>query len=320
MPDSFAAPVERFGRFDLWKKIGQGGMAEVFLATDRDHALDNTRGIAGEFVVKRMHRELESKRDAVELFTTEADVTLLLKHPGIVEVLESGEIDGRYYMAMEWIRGWTLDELGDILFAKDQALEPDPAVHIIMSVLETLRYVHGATSKTGRALGLVHRDVTPSNVYVTYEGDVKLGDFGVAKLAAVEGWTMAGSIKGKIGYLAPEQVAGKPPDQSIDRYAASIMLYELVTGKPCFEGANELDVMLRIRDAKYVKPRKRRPSVPRALQRIVCKALRKRPSWRFKTAEAFIRALSDYRDRYGDRVVADDLAALMMQHGLKRPA
>jgi serine/threonine-protein kinase len=306
-------PVERFGRFDLWKKIGQGGMAEVFLSTDRDG------GIAGEFVVKRMHRELESKREAVELFTTEADVTLLLKHPGIVEVLESGEIDGRYYMAMELIRGWTLEELGDILFAKDQALEPDPAVHIIMRVLETLRYIHAATSKTGRPLGLVHRDVTPSNVYVTYEGDVKIGDFGVAKLAAVEGWTMAGSLKGKLGYLAPEQVAGKPPDQSIDRYAAAIMLYELLTGKACFEGENELDVMLHIRDAKYAKPRKLRPSVPRALQRIVCKALRKWPSWRFKTADAFLAALADYRDRYGERVIADDLTALMMHHGLKRP-
>ncbi len=307
-------PIERFGRFVLWRKVGQGGMAEVFAATDRDGILP------GEFIVKRMHAELEKQRDAVELFTTEADVTLLLKHPGIVEVLESGEIDGRYWMAMEFIRGWTLEELGDVLYAKNEALEPDPAVHIITQVVDVLRYVHTAVSKTGRPLGLIHRDVTPSNVYVTYEGEVKLGDFGVAKLGAVEGWTMAGSIKGKLCYLAPEQVAALPPAQSIDRYAAAIMLYELLTGVACFEGENELAIMLKIRDAKFKKPRKVRPSIPRALQRIVVKALRKRPGCRYKTAEAFIAALTEYRDRYGERIVADDLVTLMTQHGLKRRA
>lgn len=304
--------IERFGRFNLVRKIGQGGMAEVFAAVDTSGDLQGR-----DIVVKRLHKELESKREVVDLFTTEADVTLLLDHPGIVKVFESGEIDGRYFMVMEYVRGWTLEQLQDAIEAQKKPLSPDVALHIISRVLEVLHYVHNAKSKTGRDLGLVHRDVTPSNVYVTYEGQVKLGDFGVAKMVGMDSWTMAGSIKGKIGYLAPEQLLGKPPSSTIDRYAAAILLYELLTAKPCFVGDSELDVMLKIRDAKIIKPRKVRPDISRRVQRIVMKALRKWPYFRYKTSGEFQKALEDYRDHYGHRVLDADLLDVFSEYGLR---
>ncbi len=305
--------IERFGKYDLTRKIGQGGMAEIFAGRDREGIVQG----GAEIVVKRLHRELEKNRDVIELFTTEADVTLLLQHPGIIRVYEGGEIDGRYYMAMEYVRGWTLEALMEILENAYKPFDLDASVHIVAQVLEVLEYVHTAKLPSGRDLGLVHRDVTPSNIYVTFMGEVKLGDFGVAKLNAVDSWTMAGSIKGKIGYLAPEQVSGQPPEQSIDRYSAAIVLWELITGRRCFLGENELDIMLKIRDAKVTKPSKVNEAIPKALQNIVMKALEKKPKSRYKSSREFADALYDYRDRYGSRVLDADLYDLMIKAGLR---
>lgn len=310
-PPSRTTSIEQFGRFLLTRKIGQGGMAEVFAAEDPTGPLNGK-----PIVLKRLHRELESKRDVVDLFTTEADVTLLLDHPGIVKVFESGEIDGRYFMVMEFISGWTLEQLQEAIESQHRPLSPDVSLHIVSRVLQVLDYVHNATSKTGRALGLVHRDVTPSNVYVTHEGQVKLGDFGVAKMVGMENWTMAGSIKGKIGYLAPEQLAGLPPSSSIDRYAAAILLYELLTARPCFIGDSELEIMLKIRDAKIDKPRKVRPELSRRVSAIVMKALRRNPACRFKTTGEFLRTIEDYRDHHGHRVLDADLLDVFDSYGL----
>lgn len=308
-----SGPVERFGKYDLLRKIGQGGMAEIYAAKDR------TGEVLGgaEVVVKRLHRELEKSREVIELFTTEADVTLLLNHPGIVRVYEGGEIDGRYYMAMEYIRGWTLEALMEILELEQTPFDLDASVHVAAKLLEVVEYIHSAKLPSGRPLGLIHRDVTPSNIYVTFSGEVKLGDFGVAKLVGVDSWTMAGSIKGKIGYLAPEQVAGQPMEQSIDRYAAAIVLWEMIVGRRCFLGENELDIMLKIRDAKVTKPRKLNPNIPRKLQGIVMKALAKKPKCRYESSLEFRDALIDYRDRFSNRVLDSDLVDLMVKAGLK---
>src|SRR6476620_3257880 len=128
--------MERFGRFQLIRKIGQGGMAEIFAALDPEGRIKGDAG--GEFVIKRLHKELEKNRDVVELFTTEADVASLLNHKSIVNVLESGEADGRYFMAMEYIRGWAREQLAEVLEEKGQALSPDAAVHIVVEVLHVL--------------------------------------------------------------------------------------------------------------------------------------------------------------------------------------
>jgi serine/threonine protein kinase len=306
-------PIERFGKYDLVRKIGQGGMAEIFAAHDREGQVMDGK----EIVVKRLLTELEKNRDVLELFTTEADVTLLLKHPGLIQVYEGGEIDGRYYMAMEYVRGWTLEALMNLLTEQGRPFDFDSSVHIIAKVLEVLEYLHDAKFPSGRLIGIIHRDVTPSNIYITFSGEVKLGDFGVAKLVGVDSWTMAGSIKGKIGYLAPEQVSGAPQDQAVDRYAAAIMLWELLCGTRCFVGENELEIMLKIRDAKVRKPRSINKDVPRRLQAIVMKALKKKTQCRFKSSREFAEALYDYRDRLGNRVLDQELAEKMVAYGLR---
>ncbi len=288
------AAIETFGNYQLLRKIGQGGMAEVFLA--RAH---NAPPDAPPIVIKRLHTELEKNRDVVDLFLTEADVTLMLSHPNVIRVFDSGEAAGRYYMAMEYVQGRDLEQLSDRLFGKHLAMHPAIAMHIMGEVLRGLDYVHRAKTPSGRELGIVHRDVTPSNVYVSVTGAVKLGDFGVAKLVGFEGWTMAGSIKGKLGYLSPEQVGGQSPTQSIDLWAAALILFELVAGSRVFVGENELDVMLRIRSAKVPSLRKINKAAPKSLQKVLERALHKKERKRFPTAGDMLAALDQVRLKEG---------------------
>jgi serine/threonine protein kinase len=299
-------PIERFGKYLLQRKIGQGGMAEVWLAVADDAAPGSP-----PVVVKRLHRELERDRDAVDLFLTEADVTLMLNHPNIIRVYDSGEIANRYYMAMEYVQGRDLERIMDRLAEKNVNIDPSAAVHMIMEVLKGLDYVHSAKTPSGRELGIVHRDVTPSNVFISSKGEVKLGDFGVAKLMAVEGWTMAGSIKGKLGYLSPEQVAGEPPSAMIDLWAAGVILYELLTCSRGFTGDTELAIMLRIRDAKMEPLRKRNPAAPKALEKILEQALHKKEKKRFQTAHEFEEALAKYVQKEGRTYTSAELVTYL---------
>jgi eukaryotic-like serine/threonine-protein kinase len=283
------AVVEKFGKYNLLRKIGQGGMAEVFLATMDGGAPDSP-----PIVIKRLHQELERNRDAVDLFLTEADVTLMLSHPNIIRVYDSGEINNRYYMAMEYVHGKDLEQINERFQGKSKIMEPYAVAYVMSCVLRGLDYVHRAKTPSGRELGIVHRDVTPSNVYVASSGNVKLGDFGVAKLVAVEGWTMAGSVKGKLGYLSPEQIGGQPPSQAIDLWAAGVILWELASGQRLFVGENELDVMLRIKKAKVPSLRKANKAAPKQLERILERALHHKPHKRYPDAGSFLKELEAF--------------------------
>lgn len=316
-----AAPAElqeRFGPYTLVRKIGQGGMAEVFLAF-RDGQAPGTPPV----VIKRLHKELENNRDAVDLFLTEADVTLLLDNPNVIRVHDSGEADGRYYIAMEYVHGKDLGQITDRLQTLQRRFPVDMAVHIAIEMLRGLSYVHQAKTVSGRALGIVHRDVTPSNIYVSTSGQVKLGDFGVAKLVGVEGWTMAGSLKGKLGYLSPEQISGESPTQSIDLWSASICLFEMLANQRAFVGDNELEVMLRIKAAKVPRLRGGLFSsaevdvqVPKPLILILEKALNKKESSRYQTAAELMEALVGYRGKHGhtfaEAELVKELTTLLM--------
>ena len=287
-PQQPVAPVERFGHYNLLRKIGQGGMAEVWLAT-----VEGAPQEAPPVVVKRLHQELERNPDAVDLFLTEADVTLLLEHPNVIKVYDSGEFNNRYYMAMEYVHGKDLQQIFDRFCAKGAVMEPLVAAYIASEMLRGLDYVHQAKTPSGKPLGIVHRDVTPANIFVSSQGEVKLGDFGVAKLVAVESWTMAGSVKGKLGYLSPEQIAAEPPSQSIDLWAAAIIFWELLAGERAFVGDNELDVMLRIKKGKVPAVRKANKNAPRTLEKILKRALHRKEKKRYPHAAAFLAALHE---------------------------
>ncbi|MEZ4270107.1 MAG: serine/threonine-protein kinase [Myxococcota bacterium] len=297
--------VEEFGRYRLLRKIGQGGMAEVFLAEDSKAAEGSP-----PVVIKRLHDQLEKDRDAVDLFLTEADVTMMLDHPNIIRVYDCGEVGNRYYMCMEYVHGKDLEQIWNRCCVKGTTLDADVCVHIMCKVLQGLAYVHSAKTQTGRPLGIVHRDVTPSNIYVSSSGNIKLGDFGVAKLMGVEGWTMAGSLKGKLGYISPEQIAAQEPSQSIDLWAASIILYELLAGERVFTGENELEVMLRIKSAKIKRIRKANKAVPKVLEKLLKRALHKKERKRHQSANELIEdleAIQNKSRRYTDAELVEYL-------------
>ncbi len=291
---SDASAAEQFGKYRLLRKIGEGGMASVYLA----HADDAPAGSA-PVVIKRLHERLEKDRDAVDLFLTEADVTMMLDHPNVIRVYDSGEVGERYFMSMEYVQGKDLEVIWERFRFKQQAMPHDLAVQIMVQILSGLDYCHNAKTPSGRPLGIVHRDVTPSNIYVSLTGRIKVGDFGVAKLVGVEGWTMAGSLKGKLGYLSPEQIAGQPPAQSIDLWAAAIIFYEMLSGDRAFPGDNELEIMLRIKAAKVPKIRKIQRSVPKPLEKILKKALHKKERKRFATAGEMLAELQAYQAKHG---------------------
>lgn len=282
--------IEAFGPYRFLKKIGHGGMAEVFLA--RRH--DDPSSVA-PIVIKRLHPQLEQDREAVDLFLTEADVTSMLEHPNVIRVYDSGEVDGRYFMAMEYVHGKDLEQIFERFRYKNILMEPKIAAHIVCEILRGLHHVHHAKTPSGRPLGIVHRDLTPSNIYISAKGHIKLGDFGVAKLVGVEGWTMSGSLKGKLGYLSPEQVAGGEPSLHIDLWATGIMLYELVSGQRAFIGDNELDIMLQIKAAKVPKAK----HGPKPLRRIIARALHKKLKKRYESADAFLIELLQFNSLEG---------------------
>jgi len=283
--------IENFGNYQLMRKIGQGGMAEVWLAT-----VNGAPPGSPPVVVKRLHQELERNPDAVDLFLTEADVTLMLSHPNVIRVYDSGEVNNRYYMAMEYVHGKDLDQVIDRFRTKSKTFDPVVASYVAAEMLTGLAYVHQAKTPTGKDLGIVHRDVTPANIFVSSSGEVKLGDFGVAKLVAVESWTMAGSVKGKLGYLSPEQIAGEAPSQSIDLWAVGIIFWEMLTGERAFVGEHELDVMLRIKKAKVPSVRKINKAIPKQLDKILCRALHRKQKKRFPTAADFLAEVQKFQN------------------------
>ncbi len=294
--------IEDFGPYEFIRRIGQGGMSEVFLARQKERPNDPM------VVVKRLHQELEEKPETVDLFLTEADVTLLLDHPNVVHVYDSGEFAGRYYIAMEYMDGADLSNIILTAIAKKVVIPFNIAFYITHEILKGLEYIHSAKSLAGKPLGIVHRDITPSNIWISHDGTVKLGDFGVAKLVGVESWTISGNIKGKLGYFTPEQMRGAPVTQTIDLYCAAIILYELLTRKNCYTGQTELEIMLKIRDAKYENPRKYRPDMPWRLKWFLDKVLNKHPGRRFADATAFLAALDKWIAKYPPKAGAEDLA------------
>ena len=274
-----------FGAYQIRSEIGRGGMCHVYRArhADRDH----------DVALKLLREERRHDDQIVEMFITEADLAMLLDHPNLVRTYDAGEIDGRHFIAMELIEGGTLERL--LRRGRELAtpLPLDFSLLIVSEVLDGLHALHTATGHTGRPLGLIHRDVTPQNIFLSFDGRVILGDFGVALIQAY-GDSDPRVVLGKLGYLAPEMVVMDSVDHRADVFAAGIVLWELVTGQRLFTGEAEAAVLERIADARVTRPSKVRPSLNPGLEDVVMKALARRPRDRFDTAEAMIHALEPY--------------------------
>src|SRR4029078_7960182 len=268
-----------FGRYTLLERLAVGGMAEVFRDTiSSSHGFDKIR------VTKRILRHRAADPNFVSMFIDEAKLTAQLTHPKIVQVPDFGAVAGQVFTAPEYIAGF--DGLGLLRVAAQKRVHlPRPlAVFIVSEVLEALHYAHNARDMEGKPMQIVHRDISPSNIFISKRGDVELGDFGIAHAQRRESKTQAGTLKGKYGYMSPEQVVGRPIDARSDLFAVGVVLAELLTRGRLFSAPADLDVLLKVRDVKLDRLDKYGADLPKVLDRIVRQAVRKNPRDRFSSA------------------------------------
>jgi serine/threonine protein kinase len=276
-----------FGKYQLIERLGRGGMAEVWKAR-----LVGAGGFQRTLVVKRILPHLAEDEVFVKMFVAEARLSARLNHANIVQVFELGDVDGEYFLAMEYVRG--RDVVG---LMRAQILRGAPdlglAAYIGRETARALGYAHSLCDDEGHPLRLIHRDVSPSNVMLAVDGAVKLLDFGVAKALAEAGElrTQTGTLKGKFGYMAPEQVDGKPIDNRADLFAAGVVLHEMLTGRRLFKGEHDLATIAMVREAKVDPPSVFNKTVPPEMDAIVLKALARQPDDRYASGEALAEAL-----------------------------
>lgn len=266
--------------------------------------------------VKRILPQYAQDADFVAMFVDEARMCARLAHPNIVHVFDFGDHDQELYMAMEFVEGSTVARLVRAAAAKNVEVPLEAALHIALSVLRGLEYAHGARDDRGQLLNLVHRDVSPGNVLLDRSGAVKLTDFGIARATEFERRTDAGQLKGKLGYMSPEQVVGQELDHRSDIFTLGIVLAELVMLRPLFSGGRELDVLLRIRDADLGALERAGRAISDDLRAVLYRALAKERDHRFPSARAFAEAIEEIVRRRRLQVGPSKLANLLDKLGL----
>ncbi len=303
MSETFPIP---FGRYQLVERLALGGMAELFKAR-----VVGAHGFQKPVVIKKILPHLAMDASFVAMFIDEAKITARLDHPKIAQVLELGTIDEQMYIAMEFIDGPDVLALLRACAHRKQVLPLHLAVHIAAEVLDALEYAHHARDEEGHVLGIVHRDISPSNVLISRRGDVKLADFGIAHAVERQQKTQAGTLKGKYGYMSPEQVVGGDLDGRSDLFSVGILLAEMLMGRRLFTAPNELDVLLMVRDVKLDRLEKYGGAIPDDLRAILLKAVMRDPKDRYTAAAGFRDALNEWLFQHRLRVGPADLAALV---------
>lgn len=282
-------------------------MAEVFRA--RLIQPEPTANLPEVFALKRMLPEVLSDPAAQESFLTEADVSPMLVHPNMVRVFLSGLMDGWGFLVMELVDGRDLEQIRAA--RPGVPMPPQLACYFMVEMLEGLSYLHHATGAAGTPLGLIHRDVTPANVFVGRDGCVKLADIGVARIAGFEGDSLQGGVKGKLRYLSPEQVVASELGPETDIFAAGAILFELLVGRCAFDQESQLNVMLAIRDGKVTRLRKSRKELPASLETVVKRAMHHKRKKRYPSAASFLEALQKVRKAEGWELHPDEVVALL---------
>ncbi len=297
-------------RYELLERIGMGGMAEIFRGTAVAGG-----GFEKSVAIKRILPHLSSDQRFIELLIAEAKILSELHHRNIVQIYDVGlGDDGQYFLVMEFVDGTDLKRVYEHLFDGPR-LPVEVALHICSEICEALEHAHLATDNTGKALGLVHRDVSPSNVLLSRSGEVKLTDFGIAK--RVEEATGHGGVRGKFAYISPEQAVNQHVDARSDVYSVGILLYELVCGQRLFSGLADFDALREVRQGRVRQRAEQVSGVNPALAKIVMQALEMDPAKRFQSAGAFGSALRGYRYSLKTEIAdpAAEIAALVAREG-----
>lgn len=332
-PHAPASAVPRtFGRYQLFDRVGVGGMAEIYLARARTEL-----GGARLVVVKQILPNLSGNEKFADMLISEAKLAARLNHANVVQVFDLGRHEGVLFIAMEYIEGFDLNELLRRCARSNVPLPIDFALLIVMEALRGLSYAHRLTDDTGAPLGIVHRDVSPSNVLISFEGEVKLCDFGIARANDMADLLSEDVIKGKASYMSPEQARGEALDARADLFALGIVLWELLSGRKLYKAGSDGRQLLELARKAEI------PAVParglpneEKLHAIVAKALASDRSERFASAQAMLRDIEDYvasarlvaspirfgewlRDNFGENIIESrrsrERAAKAMEHG-----
>jgi serine/threonine protein kinase len=297
------------GRYEILDRLATGGMAEIY----RARAI-GAEGFRKLVVVKKILPSFTSDPEFVRMFVEEAKLAAKLHHGNIVQVYDLGRSeDGEYFIVMELVEGHDLGDLLDDLGRRGERLGVGEAIAIARQVCAGLDYAHRKRGADGKPLGIIHRDVSPQNVLISFEGEVKLTDFGIAKARTRAETTQVGFLKGKYGYMSPEQARGEALDQRSDLFNVGILLYEMLAGERLFEGSDDHSTLHQMRNAEVVPLVKVRADLPEALTSIVQKALAPRPEGRFQSAAALDQALAHLSFDLGVVVSGADLARRMEQ-------
>jgi serine/threonine protein kinase len=283
------------GRYTVVRKLAEGGMAEIFLA--RQHG---SEGFEKPVVLKRIHSAFYADEQFRNMLVDEAHISMGLHHNNIVQVLDLGRAGGRLFLVLELVDGWDLARVLDRAHEVRQLLPPGLGLYIIAEVCRALSYAHSRTHSDGEPLGIVHRDVSPQNVLISEQGEVKLADFGIAKAMTRRDRTATGVVKGKVAFMSPEQAHGQALDERSDLFSLGTLLYLVTTGVRPFEAATDFEVIARVQKCLYRPPEQVSPEMPESLGAIIRRALTLRPEDRYRSADELLVDLeSVWRADYG---------------------
>jgi eukaryotic-like serine/threonine-protein kinase len=295
-----------FGKYVLLERINVGGMAEVFKA--------KTFGVEGFerlLAVKRILPNIAEDEEFITMFIDEAKIAVQLQHANIAQIFDLGKVDDSFFIALEYVHGKDLRSIFDRMRSKGETVPIPLACHVVMQVCEGLDYAHNKRDGQGRELHLIHRDISPQNVLIGFEGEVKLIDFGIAKAAGKASTTQAGILKGKFGYMSPEQVRGLPIDKRSDIFAVGIVLYELLTGERLFVGETDFSTLEKVRNVEIVSPSSYNKKIPQELERLIMKALARDPEDRYQNAIDLHDDLQSFLYSVGEFFSRKDLSGWM---------
>jgi serine/threonine protein kinase/Tfp pilus assembly protein PilF len=267
----------RYGKYLLLEKIATGGMAVLYRAK-----IVGVQGFEKVIAIKQILPHLTVEKELVDAFIDEAKLAALLSHQNIVQIYDFGKIEDSYFISMEYLLGADLRLVAATSREREMPLRPEQALYIATRVCAGLEYAHNLRDYQGKALNIIHRDISPQNVIITYEGEVKIVDFGIAKAASQSTITQMGMIKGKVAYMSPEQASGNPIDHRSDIFSAGILLYEMLSGRKMFQG-DTMQILAKVRRAEFEPPEAVAPGLPLKVYRILHRTLEKEPSDRYQT-------------------------------------
>lgn len=297
--------MEQFGPFDLLHRLGAGGMAETFLTRVRGAEKGQ------EFVLKRILPEISGDPESERALIEEAKLAASLHHPNIVSSLPAGNVEGRTYIPMEFIFGDDLRNVVQKAMVKRKIPSDRFFLAVIAQAARGLGHAHAATDDTGASLELVHRDVSPPNIMLGFDGIVRVVDFGIARLRPGASTVRTGQLKGKFAYMSPEQALGIGVDKRSDIFCLGIVLYELLTRKRLFRDDTPLKTVRNVSKAQITPPTQVRPTLDQAIEPIVMKALARATDDRYASAEEFADAIDEYLANHGGPVETTEIAAVM---------